>query len=130
MSIQKLFFCLLLLCSSCAKNSEDHTLFILPCEQEAQVSIEGYTKETYSNKNPKSIGHYSDGYRNGFWKFFYEDGTVQQEGNYTKGIKNGFWKTYYKNGNVKHEGHYQNCQPKGFWKFYNEDHSNITQKEL
>jgi len=74
-------------------------------------------------KKIKSEGHFSNGIKNGFWKYYFNNGNVKKEGNYSNNIKDGFWKTYHDNGKVESEGHYTNNKPYGFWKYYNKDHS-------
>lgn len=87
--------------------------------QEAPNGEEGFTQYYFSNGDQlQSVGHYSQGIQEGFWKVYYPNGELEWEGHFSQGKREGFWKDYYENGQVQEEGHYVACKREGFWKFY------------
>ncbi|SEM25988.1 MORN repeat variant [Aquimarina amphilecti] len=124
-----LYLILLLFIFSCHERQRNNTITNI-CDKEAiSSSKNGYNKNYYANSiNLKSIGHYKNGIRQGFWKYFYRNGNVKAEGHYQNGKKQGYWKEYHTNGNVKSEGHIDHCTPSGYWKYY--DKKNNVTKEI
>ncbi|MBW1299104.1 toxin-antitoxin system YwqK family antitoxin [Aquimarina litoralis] len=113
---------------SCNKTSNTSTPYKICDDQIVASTKNGYTKNYFPNSiNLESIGHYVDGKKNGFWKFFYRNGKIKAEGHYQYNVKQGYWKEYYKNGNVKSEGHIDNCKPSGYWKFYDQKNNLIKE---
>lgn len=87
--------------------------------QKAPNGEEGFTQFYFTGTNQlQSVGHYSQGQQEGFWKWFYPDGLIQWEGHFSSGKREGFWKDYYENGHVQEEGHFIACRREGFWKYY------------
>ncbi|WP_299189887.1 hypothetical protein [uncultured Aquimarina sp.] len=124
-----LYLFLLLLIFSCNKRESNVTIKNICDEEVITTTKNGYTKNYYPNSiNLESLGHYNNGIKQGFWKYFYRNGNVKIEGHYQNGKKQGYWKEYHTNGNVKSEGHIDNCKPSGYWKFY--DKNNNTIKEI
>ena len=103
--------------------------------------------DTWSNGSPKTINHYvidgkdslllmqvsyyesglkrlqgkfTDGYRDGRWRYWYEDGTLWVEGYYQKGARSGPVRYYHPNGEKKFKGYYENGIRTGVWKFWDE----------
>jgi antitoxin component YwqK of YwqJK toxin-antitoxin module len=64
-------------------------------------------------------GQYSDGEKNGEWKFKSADFT--EEGKFIMGLKDGVWKSYYTSGKLKFKGNYVQGNPDGTQLFYYED---------
>ena len=80
-----------------------------------------YTEYFHSGKvmaeGPKS------GARNvGRWRYYTEEGgALQSEGDFSNGKKNGEWKFYFASGKVSSLGQYKNDEPDGKWTYYFED---------
>ena len=64
-------------------------------------------------------GQYSDGERNGDWKF--KSGDNVEEGKYILGLKDGQWKSYYPDGRLKFKGSYIQGNPEGQHIYYYEN---------
>ena len=62
----------------------------------------------------------SDGYRNGYCKFFYQNGKLKSEGNYEMGKEEGLIVTYFENGNKEFEENFKNVILNGDCKYYDE----------
>jgi antitoxin component YwqK of YwqJK toxin-antitoxin module len=61
-------------------------------------------------------GQYSDGEKNGEWKF--RSGDYSENGKYITGLKDGAWKAYYENGKLKFKGTFVQGNPDGQQVFY------------
>jgi uncharacterized protein len=60
----------------------------------------------------------------GHWRYYSEaDGTLQSEGDFSNGKKDGEWKFYYPSGKISSSGLYKNDEPDGKWTYYFEDGS-------
>jgi antitoxin component YwqK of YwqJK toxin-antitoxin module len=58
----------------------------------------------------------------GRWRYYVEeDGTLQSEGDFSDGKKNGEWKFYYPSGKIGSSGFYENDESTGKWIYYFED---------
>ena len=62
---------------------------------------------------------YSDGERNGEWKFSSGDNT--EEGKYIIGLRDGTWKSYYPNGKLRFKGNYVQGNAEGSHYYYYEN---------
>lgn len=63
-------------------------------------------------------GLYSDGERNGEWK--YKSGDYTEEGKYIMGLKDGEWRSYYADGKLKFKGNFVQGNPNGQQSYYYE----------
>ena len=64
-------------------------------------------------------GQYSDGEKNGEWK--YKSGDFTEEGKYIIGLKDGVWKSYYPDGKLKFKGNFVQGNPDGQHTYYYEN---------
>ena len=64
-------------------------------------------------------GQYSDGEKNGEWKF--KSGDFTEEGKYIIGLKDGVWKSYYTDGKLKFKGNFVQGNPDGQQTYYYEN---------
>jgi antitoxin component YwqK of YwqJK toxin-antitoxin module len=64
-------------------------------------------------------GQYSDGEKNGPWKF--KTGELVEEGKYITGLKDGVWRSTYNNGKLKFKGNFVQGNPDGQQIFYYEN---------
>lgn len=76
---------------------------------------------TEYSKNGEIIaqGLYSDGEKNGDWK--YKSGNYIEEGKYIIGLRDGIWKSYYPDGRLKFKGNYVQGNADGTHTYYYED---------
>ena len=64
-------------------------------------------------------GQYSDGEKNGLWKF--QSGDYTEEGKYIVGLKDGQWKSYYQDGKLMYKGNFVQGNPDGQQFYYYEN---------
>ena len=92
---------------------------ILKEEEYFQGQRDGLSTEYSITGEIIAQGQYSDGERNGAWKF--KTGDLTEEGKYITGLKDGIWKTYYSNGKLKFKGNFIQGNPDGQQIYYYEN---------
>ncbi|MDO5104647.1 toxin-antitoxin system YwqK family antitoxin [Capnocytophaga sp.] len=67
-------------------------------------------------------GNYTNGLRDGTWKYYYQDkdNFLEKETPYVRGNKEGVFKSYHRSGKLYTEGFYKNDTMHGTWKYYTE----------
>jgi antitoxin component YwqK of YwqJK toxin-antitoxin module len=64
-------------------------------------------------------GVYTDGEKNGPWK--YDSGDNTEEGKYLVGLRDGLWKSFYPDGTLRFKGNYIQGNPDGILTYYHEN---------
>ena len=80
-------------------------------EEYFQGQRDGAYTEYSCNGEIIAQGQYSDGEKNGEWK--YKSGNYTEEGKYIIGLRDGVWKSYYPNGKLKFKGNFIQGNPDG-----------------
>lgn len=92
--------------------------------QEKKKSAQWVT--TYSI-DERGEGPVTDGYKNGYWKYYYKNkNSVKRQGAYLKDLKTDWWQYFDSAGILLKEGHYSADKVDGYWKFYK---SAVMEKE-
>lgn len=87
------------------------------------------SREFYENGFLFRIHHYQkSGIEDGEYKEWDEDGKIKEEGKFSNGLRNGVWR-YFEFGAISSIGAYENDLKVGIWKYFDKSH-NLIKKEF
>ena len=88
-------------------------------EEYFQGQRDGAYTEYSRNEEKIAQGQYSDGEKNGGWK--YKSGNNIEEGKYIIGLRDGVWKSYYPDGKLRFKGNFSQGNADGTHIYYHEN---------
>jgi len=80
----------------------------------------GPSKGWYPNGQIKQIWNWTNGYKDGLFRFWYENGQIFYTGMFVNGKKDGKWTWWYEDGTKEMEKSFKKGKPDGVWRWWNE----------
>jgi len=88
-------------------------------------TFSGWVKESYPDKNYKTLGYLKNGQKEGTWLGWHKNGKKKFKQGWEKGNYHGVFNVWYDNGNVQVNGQTKEGEVDGSWKqFYRNGNKN------
>jgi antitoxin component YwqK of YwqJK toxin-antitoxin module len=84
-------------------------------KNESNVNKDEITIECDEVGHKMAEGNYSNGIREGLWKYYYVSGKIKAQGFWSHGRREGTWSSWYENGMMSAEGEYALDKKEGNW---------------